>query len=141
MSNNPRDDQRVLANKWISTRGMKMIAINRGILRLAQQAMLGLMCFGCFMPLASADVDVLTAQIVRVGIDPRFEGPMVQLRDLDPQPKWGGVRQFYLSQALGSGGLATLLTALSLNQPVFVRIAGTAQNGSLVIIIFATNPG
>ncbi|MDH4056841.1 MAG: hypothetical protein OEV58_15870 [Gammaproteobacteria bacterium] len=117
-----------------------MIAINRGILRLAQQAMLGLMCFGCFMPLASADVDVLTAQIVRVGIDPRFEGPMVQLTDLAAQPKWAGVRQFYLSSILGNDGLATLLTALSLNQPVFVRISGTAQPGSLITIIFVNNP-
>ncbi len=91
-------------------------------------------------PAAHADVDVFTAKIIRVGIDPRFEGPMVQLEDVGGSPAWTGVRQFYLSSILGNGGLATMLTAFSLGENVFVRIAGTAESGSLVTIIFVNAP-
>ncbi len=91
-------------------------------------------------PAANADVDVFTAKIIRVGIDPRFEGPMVQLEDVGASPVWTGVRQFYLSEILGNGGLATMLTAFSLGENVFVRIAGTAEPGSLVTIIFVNAP-
>ena len=91
-------------------------------------------------PAANADVDVFNAKVVRVGIDPRFEGPMVQLEDVGGSPAWTGVRQFYLSSTLGNGGLATMLTAFSLGENVFVRIAGTATSGSLVTIIFVNAP-
>ena len=91
-------------------------------------------------PAANADIDVNSANIVRVGIDPRFEGPMVQLVDEAANPQWTGVRQFYLSSVLGNGGLATMLTAFSLGENVFVRIAGTGQSGSLVTIIFVNAP-
>ena len=91
-------------------------------------------------PAANADVDVVSASIVKVGIDPRFEGPMVQLIDHAASPRWTGVRQFYLSGTLGNGGLAAMLTAFSLGENVFVRIAGTAEVGSLVTIIFVNAP-
>ena len=91
-------------------------------------------------PVAQADIDVPFAKIVRLGIDPRFEGPMVQLEDTAANPQWTGVRQFYLSQALGNGGLATMLTAFSLGENVWVRIAGTGESGSLITIIFVNAP-
>ena len=96
-------------------------------------------CF-LFSPAAHADVDVFSAQIMRLGIDPRFEGPMVQLTDTGATPAWTGVRQFYLSTTLGNSGLATMLTAFSLGETVFVRIAGNADPGSLVTIIFVNAP-
>ena len=96
-------------------------------------------CF-LFSPAAHAEVDVVSASIVRIGIDPRFEGPMVQLTDDSATPLWTGVRQFYLSATLGNGGLATMLTAFSLGESVFVRIAGTGASGSLVTIIFVNAP-
>ena len=91
-------------------------------------------------PAANADIDVLSASIVKIGIDPRFEGPMVQLIDEAASPQWTGVRQFYLSSTLGNGGLAAMLTAFSLGENVFVRIAGTGQPGALVTIIFVNAP-
>lgn len=89
---------------------------------------------------AHADIDVASAKIVRVGIDPRFEGAMVQLIDEGANPQWTGIRQFYLSSTLGNGGLATMLTAFSLGENVFVRIAGTGASGSLITIIFVNAP-
>lgn len=93
---------------------------------------------------AKADVDVALAKIERLGPDPRFEstssGYMVQLSDVGGSPAWQGVRQFYLSSELGSTGIATLLTAFSLNETVWVRIAGTAEAGSLITIIFVNAP-
>lgn len=88
-------------------------------------------------------VDVESARIVRLGIDPRVEpsaGPMVQLEDEGTIKKWTGVRQFYLSPTLGNSGYATMLTAFSMGQPVWVRIAGDASSGSLISIIFVNAP-
>ena len=84
--------------------------------------------------LASA-LDAPVCSIVKVGIDPRFEGAMVQL-DEQADGNWTGIRQFYLSSALGNQGLAILLTAYSLGETVWVRIAGDASAGSLITIIF-----
>ena len=84
---------------------------------------------------ANAAVDAKDVQVYRVGADPRFEGAMVQLDDLT-DTRWTGIRQFYLSSNLGNQGLATLLTAYSLNKTLWVRIAGDGSPGSLVEIIF-----
>jgi len=89
-----------------------------------------------FLPaMASADVDVAVCSIVKIGIDPRFEGPPVQLDD-QSDVNWTGARQFYLSSTLGNQGLATLLTAYSLGETVWVRIAGDGSAGSLITVIF-----
>ena len=84
---------------------------------------------------ANATVDAADTQVTRVGADPRFEGAMVQLDDLT-DTKWTGIRQFYLSSNLGNQGLATLLTAYSMNKTLWVRIAGDGSAGSLIEIIF-----
>jgi hypothetical protein len=94
-----------------------------------------------FLPQVTyADVDIGNARIFRVGNDPRFVGPMVQLDDLAANERWSGIRQFYLSPDLGNSGYATLLTAFSMDQPVWVRIAGDAASGSLIKIIFVNAP-
>lgn len=85
--------------------------------------------------MASADVDVPVCSIVKIGADPRFEGPPVQLDD-QSDLKWTGYRQFYLSSSLGNQGLAVLLTAYSMGETVWVRIAGDASSGSLIKVIF-----
>ena len=85
--------------------------------------------------------DLYTARVEQIGIDPRFEGPMVKLVDEGANPAWTIPRQFYLSSTLGNAGLATLLTAISLGQTVFVRIADpVATEQSLVSIIFLNAP-
>ena len=84
--------------------------------------------------IANAIVDVPNCSIAKVGYDPRFEGALVRLDDLT-DTQWTGTRQFYLSSTLGNQGLATLLTAYSLGQTVWVRIAGTGAQGSLIEII------
>ena len=93
---------------------------------------------GSFMiipAVANAVVDSADNSIFKVGADPRFEGAMVQLDDLT-DTKWTGIRQFYLSSNLGNQGLATLLTAYSMNKTLWVRIAGDGSSGSLIEIIF-----
>lgn len=89
--------------------------------------------------MAQADIDISTAQIVRVGVDPRFVGAMVQVRDLTQQ-HFSDVRQFYLSPELGDVGYATILSALALGENVFLRVAGDGASGSLVTIIYLNNP-
>ena len=88
--------------------------------------------------IANATVDVASAQIVRTGYHPGVGGSgfMVQLDDLSGNPAWPGIRQFYLSTELGNQGYATLLTAYSLGKTVWVRIAGNAESGSLISIIY-----
>ena len=107
------------------------------MVRLVLMVMAG---WAMLTPVANADVDVFSAKIERLGPDPRFEGPMVQLSDTGSSPAWTGIRQFYLSSTLGNAGLATMLTAFSLGETVFVRIAGTAESGSLITIIFVNAP-
>ena len=88
---------------------------------------------------AVADVDVASARIDRIGLfSPNAtQGAMVQLTDLSPSPKWPGSRQFFLSQAvLGTEGLAMVLTAFTMGQPIWVRVAGTAQPLSLITVIY-----
>ena len=88
---------------------------------------------------ASADVDVANARIDRIGLynPDATRGAMVQLTDLASTPAWTGSRQFFLSQAvLGDEGLAMMLTAFAMGQPIWVRIAGTAQPLSLVTVIY-----
>jgi hypothetical protein len=82
--------------------------------------------------IASAYVDVPACSILMVGVDPQFEGPTVILDDLN-DAAWQGARQFYLTSELGNQGLAVLLTAFSLNNTIYVRIAGDASAGSLII--------
>jgi len=110
--------------------------------RLMVLVLAGSVCFGAA---AHASVDVALAKIERIGPDPRFSstassGFMVQLTDETASPLWSGIRQFYLAAALGNSGVATLLTAFSLGETVFVRIAGTGESGSLITIIFVNAP-
>ncbi len=113
-------------------------------LHMLQLAALVMAGSAFFSAPALADVDVASAKIERLGPDPRFastsSGYMVQFSDTAANPAWAGVRQFYLSDDLGNTGIATLLTAFSLDETVWVRIAGTAEAGSLVTIIFVNAP-
>ena len=104
------------------------------VLSLVSVALLG------FPLSASADTNVANARIDMVGMyyPSATRGAMVMLTDLSPTPKWAGQRQFFLSQAiLGNQGLAILLTAYSLNQTIWVSIAGNADPASLVLVIYA----
>ena len=88
---------------------------------------------------ASADVDVANARIDRIGLynPDATRGAMVQLTDLSSNPAWAGSRQFFLSQAvLGNEGLAMVLTAFTMGQPLWVRVAGTAEPLSLITVIY-----
>jgi hypothetical protein len=81
--------------------------------------------------------DCPSAQIIRVGVYPgdgTADGFFIQLDDLS-DVGWVGVRSFYLSPQLGKTGLATVLTALSLEKTMWVRIVDTTP-GSLVTIVY-----
>lgn len=88
-----------------------------------------------WLPVTASALDVPICSIGRIGVDPRFEGPPVQLDD-QSDVNWTGLRQFYLSSTLGNQGLAVLLTAYSLGETVWVRIAGDGSPGSLITVIF-----
>lgn len=105
------------------------------------------MIFGLagFAGTAEASVDVRFAKVERIGPDPRLvtelnSGYMVQLTDTSANPAWPGVRQFYLAADLGNTGVATLLTAFSLGETVWVRIDGNAEVGQRIRIIFVNAP-
>lgn len=105
-----------------------------------RRMVMAVLIWAVLSPAAYAVTDVSSARIVKIGINPAIEGPMVQLVDTAANPKWTGIRQFYLSAELGNAGLATLLTAFSLGETVWVRIAETAEPGSLIMIIFVNAP-
>ena len=88
---------------------------------------------------AMADVDVFTARIDRIGLfqPDATKSAMVQLTDLSSNPAWVGSRQFFLSrQALGTEGIAMVLTAFGMEKNLFVRVAGTAEPLSLITVIY-----
>ena len=119
--------------------------ISKKISYMARLMVLVLAGTVCFSAAAHASISVPFAKIERIGPDPRFSttassGFMVQLTDEGISPQWSGIRQFYLSAALGNAGVATLLTAFSLGETVWVRIAGTGESGSLITIIFVNAP-
>ena len=87
------------------------------------------------LPAMASALDVPICSITKIGFDPRFEGPPVQLDD-QSDVNWTGSRQFYLSSTLGNQGLAVLLTAYSLGETVWVRIAGDGSPGSHITVIF-----
>ena len=88
------------------------------------------------LPAVGNALDCQKVSLAKVGVDPRFEGPPVQLKD-ELGTCWGGaVRQFYLSSSLGNQGLAVFLTGYSLDKTFWVRIAGDGSAGSLVQVVF-----
>jgi hypothetical protein len=79
---------------------------------------------------AGAVVDCPVATITKVGILPDKETTttskyMVRATCSDTT-KWPDDRSFMLSSDIGDSGYATLLTAMSLNQPIFLRVEGPA---------------
>lgn len=90
------------------------------------------------LPAVANALDVASCTIVKIGADPRFEGPPVQLVDTS-DVNWTGSRQFYLSSTLGNQGLAVLLTAYSMGKTVWVRAAGDGSAGSLITVIFVND--
>ncbi len=110
--------------------------------KMSVALMIGVICFILLAipTIASADVDLAVASIGRVGVVTTIEGPVVQLYDVNGVI-WakGTMRQFYLSPTIKNTGLATILTALSLEKTVWVRIAGTGAQGSLITIVYINN--
>jgi hypothetical protein len=83
----------------------------------------------------SADIDGCTVE--RVGAYPGLQNTELG-RSAYPvflsHPDWTGTRMFYLSDDLGTPGLATILTALSLEKTVWVRSSSSAAGGIISII-------
>jgi len=110
--------------------------------KMSVALMVGIICFMLFAipTIASADIDLAVASVARVGVATTVEGPVIQLYDVNGV-FWAKntMRQFFLSPEIKNTGLATLLTALSLEKTVWVRIAGTGAPGSLITIIYINN--
>lgn len=104
---------------------------------------LAVVAIGMLLATASANAaDCESATVVRLGVNPAntFGGSnyFAQL-DCANDSVWAGTVSFYLSSDLGDSGLATLLTATSLGQPVWVRTAGITT-GSLVTVVYMNAP-
>ncbi len=112
--------------------------MNRKRLPLYAMLIMGALSLVIVPGIANATVDVRSAKIIKAGYYPGApeSGIMVQLADQAGSPAWAGTRQFYLSEDLGNKGFATLLSAFSLGKTVWVRIAGSAEPGSLISIIY-----
>jgi len=83
--------------------------------------------------------DCASATIKKIGVNPTWTGSgasnyFVRL-DCSDDTKWAGVVSFYLSEDLGDSGLATMLTAYSLEKTLWIRTAGIAT-GSLVTVLY-----
>ena len=86
-----------------------------------------------------ADVEVKVARIDLVGSATLPSGrPPINLTDMSATPKWTGSRQFFISDTIGNSGLATALTALSLEKTVWVVIADPGTSGSLIKNIYVS---
>lgn len=92
---------------------------------------------------ASAVVNCAKVSVVRIGFypgvtvqNPNASGAIVQLKDLVGTCWSGGTRQFYLSSDLGNPGLATLLAGYSMDKTFWAQVGGTAQTGSLVLVLY-----
>jgi hypothetical protein len=90
------------------------------------------------MPFASVYAfDCANAKVVKIGVYPgdgTADGFFIQLDDLS-DAGWVGVRSFYLSPQLGKTGLAVVLTALSMEKTMWVRLVDTTP-GSLATIVY-----
>jgi len=71
--------------------------------------------------------DISAAQITRLGIYPNMtptSSTPVFLTDTAAQPQFSAGTMFYLHNSCGNEGLATLLTAFSMDKTIWVRIIG-----------------
>ena len=96
--------------------------------------------------MAYATADVKLAEVLMIGTNPGAGGEgassiKIQLKNISG--KTVGIdwldqddRFFFLTTEQGDTGMATLLTALSLDKPVWARLAGNAENNSLCQIIY-----
>ncbi len=98
------------------------------------------------IPTIASAADIGSATITKVGFYPNVSAGSsggIAFLDESNDAHWGGSRMFYLSDALGNQGLATLLTAYSMGKTVFVRIGGSSGAdpvaGSLVNIIYVND--
>lgn len=58
----------------------------------------------------------------------------------DATPAWTGAQQFVLSVDLGDSGYATLLTAASLKQTVYLRVVSTSWRSLATLIYLNDTP-
>jgi hypothetical protein len=89
----------------------------------------------------SADIDGCTVE--RVGAYPGLQNTELGRSGYPvflSHPDWSTTRMFYLSEDLGTAGLATILTAMSLEKTILVRIGATAaasaSAGSIITVIY-----
>ncbi len=92
-----------------------------------------------FCSIVSANAATCTAaNIIKVGVNPTNSvgaSDYFVMLDCIDNSVWNGNVSYYLSTDLGDSGLATLLTAYSLDKTVWARTASTGT-GSLVTIIY-----
>ena len=104
-----------------------------------------LLIIGMSAVAASAAVQCDSATIIKVGVLPAYETStvskyMVRLDCQDANEPWSGEIQYLLSQDLGDSGYATLLTAMSLGEPVLVQIESPGWWSMITTLYLATTP-
>lgn len=89
----------------------------------------------------AANFDISAAEITKIGIYPNLTPTSsipVFLTDKAASPQFTGM-MFYLHDSCGKEGLATLLTAFSLDKTVLVRIVGEGAGpaaGDYITVIY-----
>ena len=109
---------------------------------------MSLMIVGACVTTASAAQICQSANITKVGVLPANQSATASKYTIridcvddgatDALP-WPGERMFMLTQELGDSGYATALTALSLNQPVYVKVESTKW-WSLLSVLYVDSP-
>ncbi len=78
----------------------------------------------------SPAADCASAVVSQIGVRPSLESAsaskyIAMFDCLDASEAWAGNQQFVLSTDVGDSGYATLLTAVSLGQTVYIRVPST----------------
>ncbi|MCI5164624.1 MAG: hypothetical protein D3903_00700 [Candidatus Electrothrix sp. GM3_4] len=95
-----------------------------------------------FFTSVNAAVDCAEATVTMVGVLPLKENTTTSKymirADCADDSKWTGERQYMLSADIGDSGYATLLTAMSLNQPIYLRVE-SANWWSLATLLYLSS--
>lgn len=83
----------------------------------------------------------LDAYVVKFGMNNRFsDNPVVYLDD-PTDTIWTGARLFFLDTAIAKEGLATVISAISFDRSVWVRISDNAGGGQIIQRIYLNEEG
>ena len=93
-------------------------------------------CEGYAADCNAASVEMIGPMVL--GLDGSVVATLLNKSGITVGTSWAAntTRQFFLHPSILNQGLATLLTAYSLNKNVWVRLADTAESNSYITVIY-----